>query len=334
MDRYIELYHGNGGIMSHELIKEIIIKHFSNESYVAADSAIIDMGLEKDNMKLAFTTDSYVIQPIFFPGGNIGKLAIAGTVNDLAVSCSQPLYLSCSFIIEEGLSISTLEDIAKSMAKTARSCGVTIVTGDTKVVPKGQVDQIYINTSGIGKMLKEESSPIEIGDQILITGTIGDHGTSILLERENLELECRIESDCTPLNSMLNELVRKLGNHIKLMKDPTRGGVATTLNEISSYSAKGIRIEQDKLPFKQKVIAVCDMLGLDPLYLANEGKALIIVETGYEKEALQILKQFEEGKESRVIGEIVKEREVLLRLPIGTHKVLKMLYHDPYPRIC
>lgn len=320
--------------MSHELIKEVIIKHFTSEPYVATDSAIIDMGLDKDSRKFAYTTDSYVIQPMFFPGGNIGKLAVSGTVNDLAVSFAQPLYLSCSFIVEEGLPISTLEEIVKSMAKTARSCGVTIVTGDTKVVPKGQADQIYINTSGIGKVLQEERSPIEIGDQILITGSIGDHGTTILLERENLALECKVESDCAPLNAMLNELVRKLGNHIKIMKDPTRGGVATTLNEISSYCSKGIRIDQEMLPIKQTVTAVCDMLGLDPLYLANEGKALIVVKAGYEKEALQILKQFDEGKESRVIGEIIKEREVLVRLPIGTHKVLKMLYHDPLPRIC
>lgn len=334
MEGCVELYHGNGGVMSHQLIEEIFIKYFSQKEYVATDSSIIDLSLEGDAKKIAYTTDSYVVQPIFFKGGNIGKLAVSGTVNDLAVSFAQPLYLSCGFIIEEGLPISLLEEIVKSMAETARSCNVAIVTGDTKVVPRGQVDKVYINTSGIGKVLIPEMSPIQTGDQVLITGTIGDHGTSILLEREQLDLECQIESDCAPLSPMLNTLIRKLGTHIKFMKDPTRGGVATTLNEIGLYSKKGIRIDEVRLPIKKNVKAVCDMLGLDPLYLANEGKALIVVEAGYEKEAINILRQFEMGKESRVIGEIIQEKEVLLKLSIGTQKVLKMLYQDQLPRIC
>lgn len=330
----MELYHGNGGIMSHQLIEEIFIRYFSNQPYTAIDSAIIDLALEKDIKKIAYTTDSYVIQPIFFKGGNIGKLAVSGTINDLAVSFAQPLYLSCGFIIEEGLPISELDEIVCSMAETAKACNVKIVTGDTKVVPRGQADKVYINTSGIGKVLVPERFPIQAGDRVLITGTIGDHGAAILLEREQLDFRCQIKSDCAPLSPMLGDLVKELDSHIKLMKDPTRGGVATTLNEIGLQSQKGIRIDEECLPINSNVRAICEMLGLDPLYLANEGKALIVVEAGYEEKALHLLKQFEIGKESKVIGEIIEEKEVLMKLSIGTHKVLKMLYQDQLPRIC
>lgn len=334
MKEYVELYHGNGGIQSHQLIEEVFIKYFSKEPYTITDSAIIDLAIENDIKKIAYTTDSYVIEPIFFKGGNIGKLAVSGTINDLAVSFAQPLYLSCGFIIEEGLPISALEEIVCSMAEIAKKCNVKIVTGDTKVVPRGQADKVYINTSGIGKVLVPEIHPIQTGDKVLVTGNIGDHGTAILLEREQLDLACQIESDCAPLSPMLNVLVKELGHHIKLMKDPTRGGVATTLNEISLQSQKGIKIEEESLPINKNVRAICEMLGLDPLYLANEGKALMVVEAGYEEKALNLLKQFEIGKQTKVIGEIIEENEVLMKLSIGTHKVLKMLYQDQLPRIC
>lgn len=332
MEKCIELYHGNGGVMSHELIKNLFIKYFSKDKYLGEDSALIEV--PKEVKRLAYTTDSYVISPIFFKGGDIGKLAVTGTVNDLAVSFARPLYLSCGFILEEGLSISMLEQIVKSMAHMARSCNVRIITGDTKVVPKGEADKIYINTSGIGEVITEKLYPICEGDKIIVTGNIGDHGTSILLAREKLDFECEVVSDCMPLHFMLNELVQKLEGHIKLMKDPTRGGVATTLNEMSLYSGKGMLINENALPIGQNTRAVCEMLGLNPLYLANEGKALIIVENGYEDEALRLLRQFEVGRASEVIGEVIKEKEVLLRLNIGTHRVLKMLYDEQLPRIC
>lgn len=332
MEKCIELYHGNGGTMSHQLIENLFVKHFSKDRYLGEDSAFIEVS--KEVKRLAYTTDSYVISPIFFKGGDIGKLAVTGTINDLAVSFARPLYLSCGFIIEEGLPMHILEQVVKSMAYVARSCNVKIITGDTKVVPRGEVDKIYINTSGIGEVIAEGLQPICEGDKIIITGNIGDHGTSILLTREQLDFECNVISDCAPLNFMLNELVQKLEGHIKLMKDPTRGGVATTLNEMSLYSGKGMQINEESLPIAKDTKAVCELLGLDPLYLANEGKALMIVESGYEEEALKILRQFEIGKDSRIIGEVIKEKEVLLRLNIGTHKVLKMLYDEQLPRIC
>ena len=330
MEAYISLYHGNGGKMAHDLIEKVFVKQFSTEQYLSVDSAVIKV----EGHKLAYTTDSYVVDPIFFKGGNIGKMAVAGTVNDLAVSFAKPRYLSCGFIIEEGLPITVLESIVRSMAQTAKSCGVTIVTGDTKVVPKGEADKVYINTSGIGEMLIDELEPVHVGDKIIVSGNIGDHGTALLLEREQLNMEADIVSDCMPLSPMLNELVLRLGKHIKLMKDPTRGGVATTLNEMSIYCQKGMKIHEAYLPVGKDTKAVCHMLGLDPLYLANEGKALIIVGEGYEEEALHILRAFETGERSAVIGEVIEEKEVLLALRLGTCKVLKMLYQDQLPRIC
>ena len=332
MTEEVKLYHGNGGVMSHKLIEEIFISRFSSHKYQSVDGAILPM---KEG-EIAYTTDSYVISPIFFRGGNIGKIAVCGTVNDLAVSGAKPLFLSCGFMIEEGFPMKDLEAIVDAMAETAKACGVEIVTGDTKVVPRGCVDKLFINTSGIGSVISKPQSCIQKGDKVLVTGTIGDHGTSILLSREAMFEEVKIQSDCAPLSMMLNDLSVQLTTNVVLMKDPTRGGVATTLNEMILGTGLGIVLGEGKIPVREDVKGVCTMLGLDPLYLANEGKALIIVKDGYEEAALHILTQHEYGRNSCIIGEVTdkfKER-VVLETEIGTHKIIDMLYQDQLPRIC
>ena len=328
----VKLYHGNGGVMSHQLIKDVFVSRFSCDRYVSVDSAILTV----DADQIAYTTDSYVVSPIFFNGGDIGKIAVCGTINDLAVSGAKPLFLSCGFIIEEGFPLSSLEKIAQSMADTAKECGVQIVTGDTKVVPRGCADQLFINTSGIGAVIAKSDAVLGAGDKVIVTGTIGDHGTSILLSRENLFEDSDIKSDCAPLSRMLNDLSMQMGAEIVLMKDPTRGGVATTLNEIIGNTGLGIELDEGTIPVATAVNAVCTMLGLDPLYLANEGKALVVVKQGYEAQALHILTQYECGKDSCVIGTVTEafKGNVVSKTKTGTHRIIEMLYQDQLPRIC
>ena len=272
----ILLAHGSGGGMMHELIGDMFLKHFSNSILnEQTDSAILEAG----SSEIAFTTDSFVIDPLFFPGGNIGKLAVCGTVNDLAVSGAVPLYLSVSFIIEEGFPVRDLEKIVRSLAAEAKKAGVLIVTGDTKVVNKGKCDKLFINTAGIGRLKKEnrhisKALNLQEGDVIIINGNIGDHGLAVMNAREAFNFKTLVESDCACLNHLIQDVLDKYP--VKFMRDPTRGGVATVMNELASKTNFGIEISESDLPVKNGVKAMCEILGFDPLHIANEGKVLIV----------------------------------------------------------
>ena len=303
----------------HALIKDIFIKHFSNSILKEqTDSAILQVG----SSEIAFTTDSFVIDPLFFPGGNIGKLAVCGTVNDLAVSGAEPLYLSVSFIIEEGFPIGELEVIVESLAAEAKKAGVLIVTGDTKVVNKGKCDKLFINTAGIGRITNKDSFiskalDIQAGDVIIVNGTIGDHGMAVMNARESFNFKTNVESDCASLNHMIREVLDKYS--IKFMRDPTRGGVATVLNELVGKTKLGIEIDESSLPINLGVKAMCELLGFDPLHIANEGKVLIVAGEKEGFEILEILKKNEQGKKSAIIGRVVSNHpgKVVLKNETG-----------------
>ncbi|MCX7708294.1 MAG: hydrogenase expression/formation protein HypE [Clostridia bacterium] len=336
MKDIITLAHGSGGKLTHNLISELFHKYFSNDLLLeSGDAAVFDI----DKGRMAFTTDSYVITPIFFKGGNIGKLAVCGTVNDLAVSGAKPLYLSCGFILEEGFPVKELEEIVKSMAETALEAGVAIVTGDTKVVQKGGADRLFINTSGVGVIadgISYSPSKIQEGDKIIISGTMGDHGTAILLEREKFQVQSSIQSDCAPLSGMIDAVLKKFGSAVRVMRDPTRGGVATTLNELVKDRSIGIRISEDELPVKDEVKGICEMLGLEPLYMANEGKILLAVDSEVCEEILKIMKEHPYGRDAAVIGEAVKDYpgKVFMHTLTGGNRIIDMLVGDQLPRIC
>ncbi len=336
MSELITLAHGSGGRLTHLLIRELFQRHFENKILLEGSDAAI-FGVSQG--KLAFTTDSYVISPIFFRNGNIGKLAVCGTVNDLAVCGAIPRYLSCGMIIEEGFPIDKLEKIVISMAETAREAKVMIVTGDTKVVPRGCVDQLFINTSGVGVIpegITFSTQKIQPGDQVIISGTIGDHGTAILLEREDFKLQSEIVSDCAPLNGLLQMLTRDYSQAIRVMRDPTRGGVATTLNELVTEGRFGIRLFEEQLPVQDGVAGICEILGLEPLYLANEGKVLLIVAATQAQEIVAVLRQHAFGQQAAIIGEIdsTYPGKVYLKTITGGQRVLEMLVGDQLPRIC
>ena len=334
--KIITMAHGSGGIASQELFNTVFRKYFQDPILAKVDDSA-DLDLDKG--RYCFTTDSFVIHPLFFPGGDIGKLAVCGTVNDLSVNGSRPLYLSCGFIIEEGLDIGILEKVAASMAEWARIAGIRIVAGDTKVVGHGQADGLYINTAGIGLKLKGAKAlgieAVRQGDKIMLTGAIGEHGIAVLSQRQGLEFRHTVRSDCFPLNKCLGELVEKVPG-IRFMRDATRGGVATVLNEICQQSKKGIVIEEDKIPVSKDVEAACGLLGLDPLYIANEGRAVVIVGSKRASLALKILKQYAESSSAVVIGEIAERAEglVLLKTRYGSERILSMLSGEPLPRIC
>ncbi|MFN3966825.1 MAG: hydrogenase expression/formation protein HypE, partial [Endomicrobiia bacterium] len=298
----ILLSHGSGGKLTHELIEKLFKGKFNNEILnLLDDSAVfqIDSG-----QRLAFTTDSFVVKPIFFPGGDIGKLAVCGTINDLAVCGAKPLFISCSAIIEEGFSIDKLEKIVESIRQTAKMAGVKIVTGDTKVVEKGSCDEIFINTSGIGIVpdgINLSIEKIKPGDKILINGPIAEHGISIIKSRERLDFKAEIKSDCAPLN----ELCISISSKVKFMRDPTRGGVSAVLNEIVSGRNFGIKIYEERIPVRKNVKTFCDILGFDPLYVGNEGKVIVIVEEKNVQQVLKTMKKNKYGKNSCVIGEVV-----------------------------
>lgn len=336
MNELITLACGSGGKFTHQLINEIFYNYFKNDILLeCGDSAI----LKVKSGRMAFTTDSYVISPIFFKGGNIGKLAVCGTVNDLTVSGACPRYISCGFIIEEGFSIRELESIAESMADTAQKAGVSIVTGDTKVVHKGCTDKIFINTSGIGFIpegVDLSVKKIRKGDKIIISGTMGDHGTAILLERENIEVKSNITSDCAPLNSLIEPVIKKLPNAIRVMRDPTRGGVATTLNELIAGSGLSIKLYEDCLPVRDEVKGICEILGMDPLYMANEGKVLIIADGDLANSVIEILKENPYGKDASIIGTVTDNLpdKVFMSTLAGGNRIIDMLATDPLPRIC
>ena len=336
-DEHITLSHGSGGKASHALIESLILPAFCNPLLDGdADAAVFACGAGKE--RLAFTTDSYVVSPLFFPGGDIGKLAVHGTINDLAVSGARPLALSVGLILEEGLDMKLLRRVIESMAAAAAAAGVPIVTGDTKVVHRGKADQLFINTSGVGILGPEvHLSPdtVRPGDVVLVSGYIGDHGMAVMLARDALELEAAIESDSAPLHTLMVALLAAAPN-TRTIKDPTRGGVATTLNEIAARTRLAISIEEERVPVRQAVRGACEILGLDPLHIANEGKLVAIVPPEQAAPALAALRAHPLGANAAIIGEVIPQPEgmVLLRTGIGGSRVLDMLVGDPLPRIC
>jgi len=323
--------------MTRDLIKDLFQSSFDNDILDRlSDSAVLNI----NSNSLAFTTDSYVVDPVFFPGGNIGKLAICGTVNDLAVSGSVPAYITAGFIIEEGFSISQLKEIIQSMASEAREAGVKIVAGDTKVVNRGKCDKIFINTSGIGVLKKSDISistagRISPGDKILINGPIGDHAIAILKARGDLGIELEIESDCASLNDLISRAMI-YRDDIKFMRDATRGGLATVLVELAEMTGSAIEVSEPDIPVRESVKNVCEILGFDPLYLANEGKVVMVVSQQNCDLILKSLRSHKLGKESNIIGEIVSinKGEVVLKTIIGGRRQINMLASDQLPRIC
>ena len=336
----ILLDHGSGGKLSHQLIDELFVRCFSNPTLeVMGDSALLDSG----SGQLAFTTDSYVVNPIFFPGGNIGKLAVCGTVNDLAVSGARPLYLSAGFIIEEGLPFADLEKIVATMAAEALDCGVKIVTGDTKVVEKGACDKLFINTAGIGVIDARfngigSGRDIQVGDKILINGCVADHGMAILGKRNELDFSTTIKSDCAALNGLISGMLNLKSESppVHFMRDATRGGIATVLCEIAEQKQLGIRLDERSIPLRESVRGLCELLGFDPLYVANEGKVVAIVAGDEIESILAALRHHPLGQNSAVIGEVVAEHPgtVVLQTEVGGSRIVDMLSGAQLPRIC
>jgi len=327
----IEIGHGSGGKLTRNLIEDIFLKYLNSAELTPLEDAAY---IKLKSKSLAITTDSYVVRPLFFPGGNIGKLAVCGTVNDLVVSGAIPRYLSIGFILEEGFPIERLEDIVKSISETSRNAGVSIVTGDTKVVEKNKCDGMFINTTGIGEIVKPlSSSNISAGDTVIVTGTIGDHGTAIALARNEFDIKAPVESDCASLNGLLVPLLKIEG--LRWMRDPTRGGVVTVLSELSETIGLGVEIFEDRVPVREDVRFISDMLGYDPLYLANEGKAIIITSSESANKIIRLLKKHPLGINTAVIGNISSEfRKVRLRTTIGGERLLDMMEEDMLPRIC
>ncbi len=300
------------------------------------DGAVLD--LKQANKKLVFTTDSFVVSPIFFPGGDIGKLAVCGTINDLSMMGATPLYLSSSVIIEEGFEFASLKKIIRSMKKTVTEAGVQIVCGDTKVVGRGNCDKIFINTAGIGiieKKTKIASANAKPGDLIIVSGTMGDHGVSIMSQREGLQFKTQIKSDCAPLNNLVRDML-KYPNAIHVMRDPTRGGVATALNEVADHSNVGIEINEENLPVSQTSRGACEILGLDPLYLACEGRLLAFVDKDKAQDVLKVMHKNKYGKKAQIIGRVVSghKKEVYLNTLAGSDRILDVPIADQMPRIC
>lgn len=334
---HILLGHGSGGRLSHELIESIFMRHFSNPLLNAKGDAAI---LPHSERALVYTTDSYVVDPIFFPGGDIGKLAIAGTVNDLSVVGAIPKFLSAGFILEEGLSIEILETIVTSMAEEAKKAGVQIVTGDTKVVDRGKCDKIFINTSGIGQLIQgadhiASGRNIRAGDKIIINGFIGDHGMAVMSARNRLQLKTNIDSDCASLNTLIAIAMSNVAS-IHFMRDATRGGLATVIAELCEYQNFGINLFEEHIPVREDVKGICELLGFDPLYVANEGKVVIVVEASEAENLIKRLKQHPLGLHSAIIGEIVDSHQgrTWLHTSIGGTRIVDMLAGEQLPRIC
>lgn len=335
-DTHVTLSHGSGGKASHALIQSVILPAFRNPLLdVDADAALF---ATQGAARLAFTTDSYVVSPLFFPGADIGKLAVHGTINDLAVAGARPLALSVALILEEGLAIDVLQRVVASMADAAAAAGVPIVTGDTKVVPRGKADQLFVNTTGVGAVNDGvDLSPENVRprDVVIVSGHVGDHGMAVMLAREALEIEAEILSDSAPLHELAAALLAAAPG-VRTMKDPTRGGVATTLNEIAKRAGVAIAIDEERVPVHQAVRGACEILGLDPLHIANEGKLIAIVPREQANQALAALRGHACGQDAAIVGEVLEEPPgmVLLRTGIGGSRVLDMLVGDPLPRIC
>ena len=331
----ILLDHGSGGKLSHRLITDLVLPIFDNAILSPLhDGAVFDM----DGQRLAFSTDTFVVDPIFFPGGSIGDLAVNGTVNDLAMCGAEPLYLSVGLIIEEGFSRKDLEKILKNMNNAAEKASVKVVTGDTKVVPKGSVDKIFVNTSGIGKIphgVDISSRNARAGDKIILSGTMGDHGVAVLTQREGMTFDIPVKSDTAPLNHMVERMVSVCPD-IHVLRDPTRGGVGTALNEIAGKSNVGIEIYEEKIPLKDAVAGICELLGFDPLYVANEGKLIAFVAPDHAGKVLTAIKKDEFGKDACIIGEVISDHpgRVMMKTRIGGIRIVDMLTGDQLPRIC
>jgi hydrogenase expression/formation protein HypE len=352
-DTQITLAHGSGGRAMHELIEGLFLEYLRNPMLeMLEDQAVFEVGGEigpetingRGRTRLAYTTDSYVVDPIFFPGGDIGSLSIHGTVNDLAMSGARPLYLSAGFILEEGFAIEDLKRILSSMRAAATEAGVEVVTGDTKVVQKGSADKLFINTSGIGIIespVRLSASRAEAGDKVILSGTIGDHGTTIMIARGELELETDIESDSAPLNSLVREMLDeaarlKTFDAVHCLRDPTRGGVATTLNEIAMSSEVCIEIQEESIPVREEVKGACEILGLDALYVANEGKLVAIVDAEIAEALVARMRENKYGREACIIGEVKPEPQgiVAMRTGFGGTRIVDMLVGEQLPRIC
>lgn len=331
----------------HELIEGLFLEYLRNPLLeTLEDQAVFEIAEHGGGgaARLAFTTDSYVVTPVFFPGGDIGSLAVNGTVNDLAMSGARPLYLSAGFILEEGFPIEDLRRILSSMRAAALEAGVSVVTGDTKVVQKGSADKVFINTSGIGLIesrVRVSSARAEAGDKVIVSGTIGDHGTTIMIARGELELETEIESDSAPLHLLVKEILEEAErtstvDAIHCLRDPTRGGLATTLNEIALSSEVCIEIREDSLPVREEVKGACEILGLDPLYVANEGKLVAVVSADVAEAVVAHMRQNPYGHDARIIGEVKTEPHgiVAMRTGFGGTRIVDMLVGEQLPRIC
>ncbi|MFC1929645.1 hydrogenase expression/formation protein HypE [Chloroflexota bacterium] len=334
MEDRILLAHGSGGKLSHDLVENNLVPLLKNPLLDKLDDAAV---LELKG-RLAFTTDSYVVSPIFFPGGDIGKLAICGTVNDLAMSGAKPIYLSLSLIIEEGLPLTDLNRIMASIQRAAEEAEVKVVTGDTKVVNKGSADKLFINTAGIGLVLNGvdiSGSKAIPGDKVILSGGIGEHGIAVMSQREGLQFSTSIESDCAPLNKLVAEML-EASPDIHCLRDPTRGGLASTLNEFTKQSGVGIRVYEGKIPVQDAVGAACDLLGLDPLYVANEGKLVAVVPVAEAEKVLETMRRNQYGTQSAIIGEVVAEHpgKVFMITSLGASRIIDMLTGELLPRIC
>jgi len=329
------LGHGSGGKLSAELITEVFLPRLSNPVLARLDDqAIVNI----NGQRLALTTDSFVVKPLFFPGGDIGSLAVHGTINDLAVGGAVPLFLTAAFILEEGFSIADLRRVVDSMHQAAIAAGVQVVTGDTKVVEKGKGDGLFINTTGIGivpdgvELSADRARP---GDKVLLSGSIGEHGIAILAQREGLEFETAIRSDSAALHTLVGEMLQTT-REIRCMRDPTRGGVSSTLNEIAQQSQVGMELEERSIPVREEVRGACELLGLDPLYVANEGKLIAIVGSEAAEQLLNVMRRHPLGREARIIGTVKQDHPglVTMRTPLGTTRIVDMLAGDQLPRIC
>jgi hydrogenase expression/formation protein HypE len=339
-DKAITMAHGGGGRAMRELIERLIVPAFENPLLTPLeDQAQISLkGLAECGDRLAFTTDSYVVSPLFFPGGDIGKLAICGTVNDLAMSGAVPLFLSCGLIIEEGLATTELERVLASMSALAKQCGVQVVTGDTKVVNRGAADRLFINTAGIGMVaagVNISATRARPGDVIIVNGTLGDHGVAILVSRNELDLHSDIPSDCQPLHGLVQAMLKACPD-IHCLRDATRGGLATVLNEFAISSKVGMRLQERALPLKPEVRGACEMLGLDVLYMANEGKLVAVVPREAADAVLAAMRAHPAGVDSAVVGEVLTEPagHVILNTLFGGERVVDMLVGEQLPRIC
>ncbi|MFH1006028.1 MAG: hydrogenase expression/formation protein HypE [Candidatus Latescibacterota bacterium] len=337
----VVLAHGGGGKLSHDLVRDHIVDAFGNsgragENGLASldDAALVTVG----PTRLAFTTDSYVVKPLFFPGGDIGKLAVCGTTNDLAVMGAEPLFLSCGLIVEEGFSLKMLDRILDSMARAAEAAEVGIVTGDTKVVERGSADQLFVNTSGIGRIrasVTVSTAQIRVGDRIVVSGTLGDHGMAVMSAREELHFHGTLESDCAALGGLIARMI-EVSSGIRFMRDPTRGGLASTLNEMVQGRDFGIVIEENTLPIRDSVRGLCELLGMDPLYVANEGKVVTVVAPEDADALVEAMRDHPLGREACLIG-TVEDRwkgRVGLKTAVGGPRVVDMLVGDQLPRIC